>query len=193
MSFNSRLLIFITALLLAVTYYFPLWVISLEAPQYPEGLGLHIWINNISGADTHDLNKINNLNHYIGMKHIEPDSIPELKIMPWIMRVVMVSGMIVGIFGRRKLLLLLILLFLAVAIAGFVDFYLWSYDYGHNLDMEKAIIKIPGQSYQPPIIGSKTILNFKAISLPGIGGYTAIGVFIIWCCVWFFDFRKDRK
>jgi copper chaperone NosL len=37
--------------------------------------------------------------------------------------------------------------------------------------MENAIIKIPGMSYQPPLIGSKQILNFTAHSWPGSGGY----------------------
>lgn len=38
-----------------------------------------------------------------------------------------------------------------MGLIGFVDFYLWEYDYGHNLN-PKAPIKIPGQSYQPPLI-----------------------------------------
>lgn len=53
---------------------------------------------------------------------------------------------------------------------GLVDFWRWEYDYGHDLDTENAIIKIPGMNYQPPLIGSKQLLNFRATSLPAAGG-----------------------
>jgi copper chaperone NosL len=51
-----------------------------------------------------------------------------------------------------------------------VDFYLWGYDYGHNLDPTAAIV-VPGMSYQPPLIGTKQLLNFTAFSGPDIGGW----------------------
>jgi copper chaperone NosL len=55
-----------------------------------------------------------------------------------------------------------------MGIVGLYDFYLWEYDYGHNLD-PRAIIKIEGMSYQPPLIGSEKLLNFTATSLPSWG------------------------
>ena len=64
-------------------------------------------------------------------------------------------------------------IFTVGAIVGLVDFWLWEYDYGHNLDAEKAIIKIPGMNYQPPLIGSKKLLNFTASSWPATGGWVA--------------------
>lgn len=192
MKTRSRVLIIIAALLLSATYFFPLWEIDLQAPQYPEGLGLEIWLNEITGAHDYDLQKVNNLNHYIGMKAIHPESIPELKIMPWVMRTLMVFGIIVGIKGKGSWLNILLIIFLIVAIVGFVDYYLWGYDYGHNLDVENAIIKIPGQSYQPPLIGSKMILNFKAVSLPGIGGWSAIFTFLIWLSTAVIEHKRTR-
>ncbi|MEW6051738.1 MAG: nitrous oxide reductase accessory protein NosL [Candidatus Zixiibacteriota bacterium] len=189
----SRLLLVVAALLLSLTYFFPLWEISLDAPQYPEGLGLEIWINQMQGQNPGDLNKINNLNHYIGMKQIKPESIPELSIMPWIMRGVMIAGLLVAAVGRRMLLMIWLVLFLAVATAGLIDFYLWGYDYGHNLDTHHAIIKVPGMSYQPPLIGSKKLLNFKAISLPGVGGWFAMASFVLGGLVWFYEFSRVRR
>jgi copper chaperone NosL len=170
----------------------PLWQINLEAPQYPEGLGLYIYINEINGQHPGDLNKINNLNHYIGMKRIEPDSIPELRIMPWVMRGLLVLGICVGLLGRRQLLLVWIILFLAVAAVGLYDYYLWGYDYGHNLDMDNAIIKIPGMSYQPPILGAKKLLNFTAVSLPGLAGWVAIISCAIGMLVYIVEWRRYR-
>ena len=64
--------------------------------------------------------------------------------------------------------------FAAVAIVGLADFYKWEYDYGHDLDLENAIIKMPGMTYQPPLIGSRQLLNFRATSIPAPGGYALI-------------------
>ena len=189
----SRIIIICASLLLSSTYFLPLWHIFLDAPQYPEGLGISIYIDEMTGANKGDLNKINNLNHYIGMKTIQPDSIKELKIMPWIVRALMVMGILVGAVGKRKWLLVWLIFFLVVAAAGFVDYYMWGYDYGHNLDHENAIIKIPGTSYQPPLIGSKQILNFRALSVPGLGGWIAIIVFLIGASIWLLEGRFGRK
>jgi len=84
MSTRSRIILGFASLLLVVMYVFPIWKITLDAPQYPEGLGMYIWIDTVTGEKPHDLANINGLNHYIGMKTIEPDTIPELKIMPWV-------------------------------------------------------------------------------------------------------------
>ena len=170
---GPRLLAALAALLLAVVYLSPLWNIRLVAPQYPEGLGMHIRINTVTGVTPTDLNNINGLNHYIGMKTIHPDTIPELRYMPWIVAALIAGGVLTALLARRRLLVGWAVVYLLVALAGLVDFWKWEYDYGHNLDMTQAIIKIPGMSYQPPLIGSKQLLNFTASSWPGLGGWMA--------------------
>ena len=174
MTKGSRILVLVAALAMGLVYVLPLWRIDLEAPQYPEGLGMLIRIDDVSGVKPHDLANINNLNHYIGMKRIEPDAIPELVYMPMILGGLIVLGLGVAALGRRRLLYGWVALFLAVSVAGLVDFWKWEYDYGHDLDEETAIIKIPGMSYQPPLIGSRQILNFTAHSWPGAGGWILI-------------------
>jgi len=169
----SRLLVGAAALLLLLLYVLPLWHVRLVAPQYPEGLGMHIHIGSVQGATETDLNNINNLNHYIGMQRIESDAIPELTIMPWLVGALAVGGMLVAVAGRRRLLYTWVSTFAVLGVAGLVDFWRWEYDYGHNLDLEEAIIKIPGMSYQPPLIGSKQLLNFTATSWPASGGIAA--------------------
>jgi copper chaperone NosL len=169
----SRLLVGIAALLLAAVYVLPLWHVRLVAPQYPEGLGMHIHISSLQGATETDLNNINELNHYIGMKRIETDAIPELAIMPWIVAALIGGGLLVAAIGKRRPLYIWLGVFGASGLVGLVDFWRWEYDYGHNLDMAEAIIKIPGMSYQPPLIGSKQLLNFTATSWPGLGGVAA--------------------
>ncbi len=62
-----------------------------------------------------------------------------------------------------------------LGVAGMYDFYLWEFDYGHSLS-PKAAIKFTNpdgtpMAYQPPLFGTKTILNFVASSYPRSGAY----------------------
>ncbi|WP_179862362.1 hypothetical protein [Longibacter salinarum] len=166
---RTRWAVAIAAIALVAVYIFPIWQISLDAPQYPEGLGMEIWVHTVTGENPNDLQNINGLNHYIGMKEIDPDTIPELVYMPWIIAGLMVLGLGVALINRRWALALWATLFLLFAIAGMVDFYIWAYDYGHDLNPEAAI-KVPGMSYMPPILGTKQMLNITAGSWPAIGG-----------------------
>lgn len=168
----SRLLIVVAALLLGVLYFVPLWRIDLGAPQYPEGLGLRIWIDRIEGAGPNDLRNLNGINHYIGMRPIEPDQIAELGFMPAIVAFLLVTGLVVAAVGRRGLFFGWLAVFAFVALAGLVDFWKWGYDYGHDLD-PTAAIKVPGMAYQPPLVGSKQLLNFHTTSWPDLGGIAA--------------------
>lgn len=173
MKTTSRWAVAVAALALSILFVAPMWRVDLKAPQYPEGLGLRIWVNQIRGATPNGLNSINGLNHYIGMKAIEPGQIPELQFMPYIVIGLILAGLAVAIAGRRRLLYAYVGILLAVAIAGLYDFWRWEYDYGHDLD-PTAAIRIPGMSYQPPLIGGKQLLNFHATSWPDVAGWTAI-------------------
>ena len=170
---SSRLAVAAVSLLLLAVYVVPLWHIDLIAPQYPEGLGLRIWVNQITGLKPGDLNSINGLNHYIGMRAIEPASFPELRYMPWLLGGAIAVGLVVALVGRRPLLYAWAGLFTLGAVAGLADFWKWGYQYGHELD-PKAIIKVPGMSYQPPLIGSRQLLNFHATSWPDLGGWAIV-------------------
>jgi copper chaperone NosL len=141
---------------------------------------MDIRVNTVQGTTETDLENINNLNHYIGMKPIDPAAIPELRFMPWIVGGLIVTGLAAAVIGRKKLLYGWLGLLVATGIVGLVDFWKWEYDYGHNLSPE-AIIKIPGMTYQPPLIGAKQLLNFTAVSLPGAGAILA-GVALLVAC-----------
>jgi copper chaperone NosL len=86
----------------------------------------------------------------------------------------------------------LLVLILLGGIAAMVDFYKWGYDYGHNLD-PKAAIQVPGLTYQPPLFGHKTLLNFDAYSYPDIGGWIVIGAGSLFFIVWAYEGYKNRK
>ncbi len=155
--------------LILSVYVFPIWKIDLRAPQYPEGIGLLIWVDQITGQQPQDLKNINGLNHYIGMKEIVPESIPELVWMPWLFGGLFGFGLLVLALNKRAWYTAWTASFLGLGVVGLVDFYLWGYDYGHNLD-PTAPIRVPGMTYQPPLIGSKQLLNMNALSIPDIAG-----------------------
>ncbi|GAB4378707.1 MAG: hypothetical protein Kow0075_08890 [Salibacteraceae bacterium] len=165
----TRAYVLIASLSLLLIYFQPLWYIALEAPQYPEGIEMYIWVNKITGRDENTLSNINILNHYIGMKKIEPDSIPELKIFPYIGALLIMAGLLVWWKKNVKWLYIYGLTVIALSLLGIFDFWLWEYDYGHNLD-PNAAIQVEGMYYQPPLLGSKWLLNFKAVSFPHFGG-----------------------
>lgn len=185
---TARILVAVAALLMSAGFVLPLWRVDLIAPQYPEGLGMLIRVNTVVGVKEQDLNSINNLNHYIGMKRIEPDAIPELKYMPAILGTLVATAMLVALIGRRRVFYVWTAAFGAVLLAGLYDYWKWGYEYGHDLDMDTAIIKIPDMTYQPPLIGSKQLLNFVATSWPASGGWllvlaSALVAVAVWQCV----------
>ncbi|WKZ60618.1 MAG: hypothetical protein QY309_03880 [Cyclobacteriaceae bacterium] len=173
---STRIIIAIASLAMISAYYVPLWQILMWAPQYPEGLEMKIWIDNLSG----DVKIISALNHYIGMKHIEVSMFPEFKYMIYIVGALIGFGLLTSLVNRRFMLVAFGSLIIASGIAALVDFYLWGYDYGHNLDPTAPIV-VPGMAYQPPVIGTKQLLNFTAFSGPDIGGwiFLVIGLTII--------------
>lgn len=164
---KDRICMLVGSFALTTPFMFPIWVISLSAPQYTEPVKMFIHPDGFSG----EIQTINILNHYVGMKDI-PEHMTEFVLFPIIIVTMMCLGVLVA--WMQKYYGLWIVVFLVIACIGIYDFYLWGYDYGHNLD-PKAPIKIPGQAYQPPLIGSKKILNFKAVSMPTWG---SLGVFL---------------
>lgn len=188
----ARWLLALAALLLLVTYVVPLWHIALKAPQYPEGLGMYIWVDRITGQKPNDLKSINGLNHYIGMKEIVPESIPELRLMPKLVAALVGLGLLAALWGRRTGLYAWTGVYLLGALIGLADFWKWGYDYGHNLD-PTAAIKIPGMSYQPPLIGTKQLLNFEATSLPAVGGWVALAALGLGLTLSTLEWRRARR
>ncbi len=185
---TSRIVIALASVAMLGSYFFPLWRIDLWAPQYPEGLSMQIWHNRIGG----DVDIINGLNHYIGMRHIKQEMFPEFDILPILIAFFVAFGLIVALVGKRRWLVAFLASMVVAGITALGDFYRWGYDYGHNLD-PSAAIKVPGMSYQPPIIGYKALLNFGAYSVPDIGGWIFIGGGLIIAFTLFYEYYLNKK
>ena len=185
---TSRVLIAIGALSMGILYFVPAWSIYLIAPQYPEGLSMQIWLYKITGQ----VEIINGLNHYIGMKHIKAEMFPEFGYLVYILGFFIIFGLAIAITGKRNWLFAYLILSAVGCIAAMVDFYMWGYNYGHDLDPEAAI-QVPGLSYQPPLIGHKKLLNFDSYSYPDTGGWVVVGVTALFGLIWFLEWRKNKK
>ena len=190
----SILMILGSALLLGL-FIFPLWNIVLEAPQYPDGIGMNIHIDGLKGRDKHDLQNIDGLNHYIGMRKLpKADEMWEFSVFPLVIGGMAALGILIGILGFFKVLnykwfLFWLILMTVLGILGMYDFNAWMVDYGTNLD-PKAIMKMTDAdgnplSYKPPLFGTQDILNFRAHSYPSLGAYfMGLGMLLTFVAFW---------
>ena len=184
----SIILLSISGIGLVISIFVPIWAIYLEAPQYPEGLGMFLHANKITG----DYEIINGLNHYIGMKTIHQEDFWEFKVLPYALGFFAVLAFLFAFLKKKWGLYFFTALFLLFGIAFMVDFWLWEYDYGHNLNPNAPII-VPGMSYQPPLLGFKQLLNFGAYSYPDVGGWIMFAVGIISVGLSFLELKSSKK
>jgi copper chaperone NosL len=162
---RERRLILLAALVLLPVFFLPvlpIWIMKLWAPQYREGLTLTIFVNTIRG----DLQSINTLNHYVGMKAITPDDFREFRYLPQLLTGFGVTALLAALLNRRGVAVLGWLAFTGFAVYMFRDYAQWLYHYGHDLNPH-APITLP--AFTPPLIGFKQMANFKVLSLPGPG------------------------
>jgi len=178
---KASIIMIIGSLLLLGLFKFPLWNIMLGAPQYPDPLGMNIYIEGIKGVEEFDLQNIDGLNHYIGMKTIpKAEEMWEFSVFPKVILGMAILGVVIGLLGyfeklSYKYFIGWFLLMSVLGILGMYDFNNWLIDYGSNLD-QYAIIKVTNpdgtpMSYKPPLLGFQKLLNFDVTSLPHTGGY----------------------
>jgi copper chaperone NosL len=178
---SAGFLMIVGSLFLSGLFFLPLWNIELGAPQYPEPLGLNIYIDGIQGQNEFDVQNIDGLNHYIGMKTLpKPEDMWEFKVFPMVVLGMIILGVLIGLLGffgkiSSHWFLGWFVLMTILGTLGIYDFNLWMIDYGTDLD-PNAILKLQNpdgtpMSYKPPLIGHKQLLNFDAYSYPRMGAY----------------------
>lgn len=201
MKLSGTLMILGSALLLGL-FYFPLWNITLGAPQYPEPLGMDIYISGIQGEEEFDIQNIDGVNHYIGMKKIpKPEEMWEFNIFPLVIGGMAGLGILLGFLGLFKIIspnwfLGWLVLMMILGLLGMYDFNSWLIDYGTDLD-PKAIIKLTDDagnpiSYKPPLFGTQQILNFTAHSYPRLGAWLMFGGMFLTLIAWWVGRRSHK-
>jgi hypothetical protein len=178
---KASILMMAGPLFLLGLFVYPLWNIMLGAPQYPEPLGMNIHIDGITGVGEFDIQNIDGLNHYIGMKTIpKPEDMWEFNIFPIVVSAMVALGVGIGVLGYFKKVsyrwfLGWFVIMSILGILGMYDFNAWLLDYGSNLD-PRAIMKITNpdgtpMTYKPPLFGHRKMLNFDVTSLPATGAW----------------------
>lgn len=199
---SAGALMIIGSLCLTGLFFLPLWNIELGAPQYPDPLGLNIYINGIQGQAEFDVQNIDGLNHYIGMKTLpKADEMWEFNVFPKVVGVMVALGVLIGLLmfmGKLKNYWSFVWLIVmsVLGVMAMYDFNLWLTDYGTNLDPH-AILKMQNpdgtpMTYKPPLLGHTRMLNFDAYSYPRGGAYmTFVGMLLILTS--FFVGLKSKK
>ena len=185
LNLTSRVLILFAAIAVGASLFFPLWHLHLVAPQYQEGLNLYIHAYKIRGGGIggNDLNEINNLNHYIGMKPIQQADFTEMQVMPFMFGVFILLALRAMVFGEMGNLIDLFAIASYFGVFSIGSFYYRLYSYGHNLDPH-APVRIKG--FTPLLFGTQQIANFTQSSYPMLATYL-LWVFmgLLLLAIWF--------
>ena len=173
----ARFMLLAAAVLLVATYFFPLWNLTMFAPQYPDGLRLDIYSYTLAGGNGgQDVKEINVLNHYIGMHDLAEESFAEFQWMPFVIGALGLLMLRAFVHGTVTALVDVTMLFVY-----FGAFSLWSfgyklYRYGHDLD-PKAAVQVP--PFMPPMFGYRQIANFEVYSYPQAAAFALTGAIVL--------------
>lgn len=170
LNFVSRLLLLAAAVAIAASFFFPLWKMHLVAPQYSDGLDLHIFSYKIvgGGLNGQHLAEINNLNHYIGMKSIQQADFLEMRWMPFVFGLIILMILRSVVFGEMSNVVDLFAVYVYFGVFSIGSFWYRLYEYGHNLDPHAPMRIKP---FTPLLVGVKQIANFREYSFPQAGSY----------------------
>lgn len=165
---TPKVLFTVSAILLIASILLPFWVLDLTAPQYPEGLTIHAYVNRLEG----DVTELETLNHYIGLPSFEDGAQLERSVS--IAGIVALAGLLLaGLYIRSRWVLLFALPAVLFPLIFVADLQFWLWRYGHDLDPSAPLSNSIG-SFTPPIFGSSKIGNFTTHATPGIGLIIAI-------------------
>jgi copper chaperone NosL len=184
--FRSRILLVLLVIPLVLSFTQPLWRISMEAPQYPQGLYLDVYAYKLGGGhDGHDIQEINELNHYIGMRRIERSQFEDLDWIPFALGFLTILTLRAAAIGKVRSLIDLSVLTAYVGLFSLARFVYKLWVFGHDLDPRAPVNITP---FMPVVVGTKQVANFTTHSWPGPGtvfmSVFAVGVLLIaaWHC-----------
>jgi parallel beta-helix repeat protein len=152
----------LATVLLSGAWFLPLWQARLHAPQYPGGLVMRAYGNRVTG----DVDEIDGLNHYVGMRPFDPADIPEMALWP-VALLVAVAAVFTGLALRRRIVgrfARLYLWLLPLGVLGVIQLRL--HQFGTDLDPGAALRLEP---FTPWVVGPTKVWNFTTWAVPGAG------------------------
>jgi hypothetical protein len=157
----------LAAFCLIVSIFQPYWSMTLEAPQYPNGLHIQSYINRLEG----DVGEIDGLNHYIGMRPLAEAAQLERSLS--VVLIAVTSLLVIAtIFVHTKWAVLLALPALLFPIFFLADLGFWLRNFGQNLDPTAALSNTI-EPFTPPVLGEGLIGQFRTVASAESGFYLA--------------------
>lgn len=173
---RTRIILLLLMLPILLSYWTPLWTIRLKAPQYPNGLQVNIYSYRLAGGHGgQDINEINELNHYIGMRKLDRSEFTDLDWIPFAFGILVLLTLRQALMGDLRGLIDLVVLTGYITVFAFARYVLQLYLFGHNLDSSAPVKIAP---FMPVVVGRKQLANFTTYGLPG-GGAFLIGIFAV--------------
>lgn len=162
------MLLMLGAMLVVVSIFLPYWQMTLHAPQYPDGLHVKLYVNDMEG----DVQEIDGLNHYIGMPKLEEAGKLERSFS--ILAIGALALLLIGaVFIHSPLAAVFALPAVVYPLIFLADLFYWLYTFGHNLD-PRAPLSNSIKPFTPAILGTGTIGQFKTVAAVDTGFYLAI-------------------
>lgn len=173
---RARLVLVALIVPLLLSFAFPLWRISMEAAQYPDGLSMDIYAYKlVGGNEGHDVKEINVLNHYIGMNTITREELRDLDWMPFGLIAMALLALRAALLGTVRTMIDLSMIAAYISLVAFGRFVYMLWEFGHNLDPRAPVNVAP---FMPVVIGTKKVANFWTHSMPQLGS-VLLGVFTL--------------
>ncbi len=183
---TPTLIFMVARVVLLVSIFFPYWHMELLAPQYPDGLFLSAYVNNLTG----DVREIDGLNHYIGMRPLGEAAAFERTASVW-MIIAMFLLVESAAFIHSKWAVLLALPAISFPIGFIVDLHFWMKTFGLNLD-PSAPLSSSVKPFVPTVIGEGGIGQFKTFAEFGVGYWLAIACAALVIIGFYFHRRAYR-
>jgi hypothetical protein len=188
---GPRSLLLLAILLLLPAYVASLYDMTMFAPQYPDGLRLHIYSYKLEGGNGgQDVKEINVLNHYIGMKDLAADDFTEFKWIPFVVGGLGLLFLRTAVLGRLADLVDVFVLYLYFGLFSLWSFAFKLYWYGHHLAPTAAVKIAP---FTPPLFGYSKLANFEVYSYPGLGSYGLAGAAGVLAVALFLAWRQTSR
>jgi copper chaperone NosL len=188
---GPRILLVVALVCLLPTYLTPLYDMTMFAPQYADGLRLHIYSYQLVGGNGgQDVKEINVLNHYIGMKDLVVEDFTEFKWLPFAIGVFGLLFLRAAVLGKVSHLVDVLVLYLYFGLFALWSFGWKMYQYGHQLDPRAAVRVAP---FTPPLFGYKKLANFEVYSYPALGSYTLAAAALCLVVAFFLARRQWRR
>ncbi|HCT45439.1 MAG: cytochrome C [Phycisphaerae bacterium] len=156
-------LLLVARIMLLVSLFLPYWQMDLVAPQYPNNLHLTAFVNQLTG----DVEEIDGLNHYIGMRPLNEAAQIERSIGVYAM-IAFVVLLELASFIHSRWAVLLVIPVMFFPFVFLIDLHLWMSHFGQNLD-PNAPLSNAVEPFVPPVLGTGMVGQFKTVAWPGVG------------------------